>query len=89
MFWFYQAGAPSAPRNIGWWIFLPGLTLIGFGLLVVAVPEVLVLAIASLFFLAGFTALGWAWKLRRLAQMSGQRDHSENPRVIEIDRKDF
>jgi hypothetical protein len=50
----------------GFWVgpLLLGLMLIGFGLLIIARPELLAYLVATLFIVAGLALLGMSWGLR-------------------------
>lgn len=54
-----------------------GLVLLGFGLLVLLIPQLLQLLVGGLFILAGVTLLGVAWRRRRLPPSSRQTYESD------------
>ena len=63
MFRFYSNQLSQATRKISGIVFIVGLLLIGFGLLIMALRDLFVLLAASLFFLAGICTIGYAVRI--------------------------
>jgi hypothetical protein len=57
-------------------VFLPGVGLMAFGLLILIVPELLVALVAALFMLAGALLAAVGWRLRAAAQAPPRLDLS-------------
>ena len=68
----------EATRGIISFIFIVGLMLIGFGVLILAIPQVFVMIAAGIFFFAGLSVIGYAIKLfiaaRRFNKASSPQD---------------
>jgi len=81
-FGFYRTIISQASRTVAGWIFVVGLLLIGFGVLILAVPEVFALLAASVFFLAGVGCAITATKIfladRQLRRFDDSHEHREN-----------
>jgi len=52
-FRFYRNAISQASRNIAAGIFITGLVLIGFGVIIIALPEIFAFLAAAVFFVAG------------------------------------
>ncbi len=63
MFRFYSNQLSQATRKISASVFVVGLMLIGFGLLILALRDLFVLLAASLFFIAGIGTISYAVRL--------------------------
>ena len=88
VFRFYSNQLSQATRGIAAWIFMAGLFLVGFGLLVILLRDVFVYIAAGLFFLCGFWVMFYAARLylaaRRMGKDAPDEDtqaHRENVRV--------
>jgi hypothetical protein len=75
-FRFYSNLVSQASRNIAAGIFSVGLLLIGFGVVILALPEVFALLAAAVFFLVGAGCAGTAIKIY-LAQRRFERQNRE------------
>lgn len=62
MFRFYNSIA-NASKSIVWGIFVFGLMLVGFGVLILALPELFAMLAAVVFFIAGAGCAGTALKI--------------------------
>jgi cobalamin biosynthesis protein CobD/CbiB len=86
MFRFYNSIA-NASRSIAWGIFVFGLMLIGFGVLILAFPEVFAMLAAVVFFIAGVGCAGTALKIymvqRHISKMTRDDgdEYRENVRI--------
>ena len=78
VFRYYSNAISQATRGIATGILVTGLMLIGFGMLIAAMPEVFAYLAAGLFFLAGFgcalTALKIYWAQKRADRMDASSD---------------
>ncbi|HDS85450.1 MAG TPA: hypothetical protein ENN97_09690 [Phycisphaerales bacterium] len=65
MFRFFYRGDPfsQAAKSLAWGAFITGLLLIGFGMLVFILRDLFAFLAAAIFFLAGFSAIGYAVRL--------------------------
>ena len=94
MFRFYNSIA-NASRSIAWGIFVFGLMLIGFGVLILAFPEVFAMLAAVVFFIAGVGCAGTALKIymaqRHIGKMTRDDgdEYRENVRIHIEEHKDF
>ena len=52
-FRFYTDAISQASRAVAAWIFIAGLLLIGFGVIIIALPEIFAFLAAMVFFIAG------------------------------------
>jgi uncharacterized membrane protein len=52
-FRFYTNAISGASRSIAAWIFIVGLLLVGFGIIIIALPELFAMFAAVIFFIAG------------------------------------
>ena len=76
----------QASRSFARWLFVTGLLLVGFGLLVYWLRDVFAIIAAGIFIFAGFgsavTAVKIYFSQRRLDKMAGPGDeHRENVRI--------
>jgi len=72
VFRFYSDQLSQATRGVAAWIFMAGLFLVGFGLLVILLQDVFVFIAAGLFFLFGFWVMVYAVKLYLAARRMGK-----------------
>jgi len=63
MFRYYTSAISNASKSIAWGIFVFGLVLIGFGVLILALPELFAILAAIVFFIAGAGCAGTALKI--------------------------
>lgn len=77
MFRFYTHGNPvsDAAKGLAKGAFVVGLLLIGFGLLVFILRDLFAFIAAAVFFLAGFSAIGYAVRLFILQHKIKQSDN--------------
>ncbi len=71
-FRFYSNQLSQATRGVAGWIFMAGLFLVGFGLLVILLQDVFVFIAAGMFFLFGFSVMVYAVKLYLAARRMGK-----------------
>lgn len=76
----------EATRGVMTSVFVIGLMLIGFGVLILTIPEFFIIIAAGLFFIAGMAVLGFAAKLffvmRRFGkEVSGQDAYRKNVKI--------
>ena len=76
MFRFYTNAISQASKNVAKGIFVVGLLLIGFGILILALPELFAMLAALIFFIAGAGCAGTAIKIY-LAQRRIDKFHSD------------
>ena len=95
-FRFYTNAISQATRKAAVGIFVVGLLLIGFGILILALPELFAMLAALIFFIAGIGCTGTALKIylaqRRLDKFtsSSSEDYRENVQIhIEEHNSDF
>ncbi len=73
-FRFYTNAISRASRSFAAGIFIVGLLLIGFGIIIIALPEIFALLAAAVFFIAGtgcaITAVKIFWMMRRINKSS-------------------
>ena len=78
----YTNAISSASKSIAWGIFVFALMLVGFGVLIMAFPQVFAMIAAVVFFIAGAGCIGTALKIylaqRHINKMT--RDDSEEYR---------
>ena len=72
VFRFYSDQLSQATRGVAAWIFMAGLFLVGFGLLVILLQDVFVVIAAGLFFLFGFWVMVYAARLYLAARRMGK-----------------
>jgi len=86
-FRFYRDAISQASRSIAAAIFIVGLLLIGFGVIILALPEIFAFLAAAVFFIAGvgcaITAAKIFWAQRQLDkfQSSDSEPYRENVRI--------
>ncbi len=87
MFRYYTNIVSQATRNLARGTLMTGLSLIGFGLLIVLLPAVFIFIAAGLFFLAGAGAVATAFKMflsqRKIDRLNrdDSRAYRENVRI--------
>lgn len=87
MFRFYTNAISQATRKMATGIFIVGLLLIGFGVLILALPELFAMLAALIFFIAGAGFAGTAIKIylaqRKADKLTsdGSNDYRENVRI--------
>lgn len=73
-FRFYTNMMSQASRTVAAWIFITGLLLIGFGVIIIALPEIFAVLAATVFALAGLGCIGTSlkilWTQRKLDKMN-------------------
>lgn len=72
VFRFYSDQLSQATRGVAAWIFMAGLFLVGFGLLVILLQDVFVFIAAGMFFLFGFWVMYYAARLYLAARRMGK-----------------
>ena len=91
MFQFFFSGPPAqqTAKTLAKTGLITGLLLIGFGMLVFILRDLFALLAAAVFFVAGFSAIGYAvrmfivfWRLKKTQEHQPYRDNVE----IRIDR---
>jgi hypothetical protein len=86
-FKYYSNAISQASRNFAAGIFIVGLLLIGFGVVILALPEIFALLAAAVFFIAGLGCAVTAFKVfmvhRHLdrASRDGPDAHRENVQI--------
>jgi cyanate permease len=94
-FRFYTNMVSQASRTVATSILVVGLLLIGFGMLIIALPELFALLAATVFFIAGVgcavTAVKILWAQRRFDKSSPDEVsvYRENVRIHRDDDSDF
>lgn len=63
LFRYYTNAVSQATRGVAMWILITGLLLVGFGVLILALPEFFALLAALIFFLVGASCLVTAFKI--------------------------
>jgi len=87
VFRYYTNAISQASRNVAAGIFVVGLLLIGFGVIIVALPELFAYLMAGVFFIAGIgcgiTAVKIFWTVRKIdkANSSPSEDYRENVQI--------
>lgn len=92
-FRFYSNMLSQASRSVASGILIVGLLLIGFGTLILALPELFAFLAAAVFFLAGIgsaiVAIKIFWMQRRLDRFVSSDDGSDATRInVRIHRDD-
>lgn len=92
-FRFYTNMVSQASRSMASGILIVGLLLIGFGSLILALPELFAFLAAAVFFVAGTgcaivaSKILWTqWRLDRLTSPDGSDSYRENVRIHLSDR---
>jgi hypothetical protein len=86
-FRFYTNAISQASKSVAKGIFVVGLLLIGFGILILALPELFAMLAALIFFIAGAGCAGTAIKIyltqRRVDKFTsdGSDDYRENVQI--------
>jgi len=79
--WQSQSGDSHIARQMATKSFVAGLVLIGLGLLVLAVPQLVVIPLAILFFIIGFFCVTSAWRLfwasKRATSARAEQDYED------------
>jgi cobalamin biosynthesis protein CobD/CbiB len=95
VFRYYTNAVSNASRSIAWGIFVLGLLLVGFGVLILALPELFAMLAAIVFFIAGAGLVGTAVKIY-LAQRHIDKitrddspDYRKNVRIHTEEHNDF
>ena len=87
VFRYYSTAISQASRNVAAAIFIVGLLLIGFGVIIVALPELFAYLAAGVFFVAGIgcaiTAVKIFWACRKLDRAGSEtsEDYRENVQI--------
>ncbi len=87
MFGFYRDAISQAGKSVAWGIFVIGLVLVGFGALILALPELFAMLAAVVFFIAGAGLVGTAVKIylaqRQIDKMTrdDSPDYRKNVRI--------
>lgn len=85
VFRYYSNTIAQASKAMAKGVFVVGLLLIGFGMLIVALPEFFVLLAAGVFFFIGFgclfTAVKIYWAQRQMQQSMDEEPFRQNVRV--------
>jgi hypothetical protein len=63
LFRYYTNAISQATRGVATWIFIAGLSLVGFGVLILALPALFALLAALVFFMAGAGCFATAFKI--------------------------
>ncbi|MGE5294352.1 MAG: hypothetical protein ACM3VT_05950 [Solirubrobacterales bacterium] len=84
-FQFYSNMLSRASRSLASGILIVGLLLIGFGTLILALPELFAFLAAAVFFIAGtgcaIVAIKIFWMQRRLDQFGSSDDDADSHRI--------
>jgi uncharacterized membrane protein HdeD (DUF308 family) len=95
MFRYYTNAISNASKSIAWGIFVLGLLLIGFGVLILALPKVFATLAAIIFFIAGAgcgaTALKIYMAQRHIDKITrdDSTDYRKNVRIHIEENDDF
>ena len=81
MFKFYSNAVSQASRTVASLAFIAGMMLVGFGMLIWALPELFAFLTAMLFFIAGLSCVGFAIKMFIAASKLGKFGKSDEPQV--------
>ncbi len=91
MFDFYTNAVSQATRKAAMGIFVVGLLLIGFGILILALPELFAMLAALIFFIAGLGCAGTAIKIylaQKRIDKFNSNDSDDYRRNVQIHIKD-
>lgn len=94
-FRFYTNAISQASKGIAKGIFVVGLLLVGFGILILAMPELFAMLAAAVFFIVGAGCVGTAVKIflaqRRLNKIDSDDSagYRENVRIHIEEHEDF
>jgi len=84
-FRYYTNAVSQASRKVTSGIFIVGLVLIGFGAVILALPEIFAFLAAVIFFIAGLgcavTAVKIFWTMRKINKISPDENHRENVQI--------
>jgi hypothetical protein len=95
VFRYYTNAISQASKNVATVIFIVGLLLIGFGVIIVALPELFAYLAAAVFFIAGIgcgiTAVKIFWASKKLDQADSepQEPYRENVQIHIEEHHDF
>jgi hypothetical protein len=95
VFRYYTNMISQASRNVAAMIFIVGLLLIGFGVIIVALPELFAYLMAGVFFVAGVgcgvTAVKIFWTARKIDQAGSEPSgpYRENVQIHIEEHNDF
>jgi hypothetical protein len=95
VFRYYTNMISQASRNIAAMIFIVGLLLIGFGVIIVALPELFAYLMAGVFFVAGIgcgiTAVKIFWTAKKIdqADSNSPEPYRENVQIHIEEHDDF
>jgi len=95
VFRYYTNAISQASRNVAAGIFVVGLLLIGFGVIIVALPELFAFLMAGVFFIAGIgcgiTAVKIFWTVKKIdrADSGPSGDYRENVQIHIEEHRDF
>jgi len=87
LFRYYTNAISQATRGVAMWILIAGLLLVGFGILILALPELFALLAALVFFVAGASCFATAFKIylahRRIQKFNREDtdDYRKNVRI--------
>lgn len=81
VFRFYSSQLSQATKSIAGWIFVLGLIIIGFGMLVLLLRDIFIFVAAGLFFVAGFGVMSYAVRLFIAACRMGKDINGNSPNV--------
>ena len=87
MFGYYTNAVSQATKGVAKGIFIVGLLLVGFGVLIIAFQEIFAILAALVFFIAGIGCVSTAVKIflanRRMNKFTSNNsnDHRENVRI--------
>jgi hypothetical protein len=88
-FRFYSNTFSQATKGVAAFIFIIGLLLIGFGVVIIAFPEIFAFLAALIFFIAGLGCAGTALKIflasRRMRSSDSSDTYRDNVRIHELD----
>ena len=89
MFRFYSNTFSQTTRGVAAFVFIIGLLLIGFGVMLIAFPKFFALLAAMIFFIAGLGCAGTALKIflasRHMRSNEPSDNHRQNVRIHELD----
>ena len=80
MFKFYSNRISQATKGVAAFIFIIGLLLVGFGVVIIAFPEIFAFLAAMIFFIAGIGCAGTALKIFLASRRMRTNEPSDNTR---------
>ena len=95
VFRYYSNAISQASRNVAAAIFIVGLLLIGFGVIIVALPKLFAYLMAGVFFIAGIgcgitaAKIFWAAKKMDKADSESPESYRENVQIHIEEHNDF